>query len=74
MTEPDPEPYVKLHRDGSVWARGFMAGDDMEGYWEWFRLDGTLMRSGTFDRGRQVGVWTTYDKTGAPHKETRFPE
>ena len=69
----DSEPYVKLHRDGSVWARGFMRDDDMDGFWEWFRLDGTMMRSGTFDRGRQIGVWTTYDKAGAPHKETRFP-
>ncbi|GAA1986905.1 hypothetical protein [Microbacterium pumilum] len=72
MTES--EPHTKLHRDGSVWSRGFMRGDDMDGYWEWFRVDGTIMRSGTFDRGRQVGVWTTYDRSGAPHKETRFPD
>ena len=45
-----------------------MLGDEMRGYWEWFRLDGTIMRSGHFDRGRQTGVWTTYDRSGAPHK------
>lgn len=72
MTESTP--YEKRHRDGSLWARGSMSGDDMDGFWEWFRVDGTLMRSGAFDRGRQVGVWTTYDSAGSPHKETRFPE
>ena len=69
-----PEPYEKLHSDGSPWSRGFMLDGEMHGEWTWFRLDGTTMRSGAFDRGRQVGVWTTYDRSGAPHKETRFPD
>ena len=66
------EPYEKLHKDGSLWACGFMLDGETHGYWEWFRLDGTMMRSGTFDRGQQVGLWTTYDKFGAPYKETSF--
>lgn len=70
----EPEPYEKLHRDGSLWARGFVLDGEMHGEWEWFRVDGTLMRSGAFDRGRQVGLWTTYDAGGAPHSETRFPD
>jgi antitoxin component YwqK of YwqJK toxin-antitoxin module len=44
----------------------------MHGYWEFFRKDGTLMRSGSFDSGKQIGIWTTYDKSGHPHKETDF--
>ena len=44
----------------------------MEGYWEWFRKDGTRMRSGHFKNGKQSGIWTTYDKAGAPFKETSF--
>ena len=32
--------------------------------WEWFRKDGTIMRSGYFENGEQVGQWTTYDKNG----------
>ena len=32
-----------------------MRDGEMDGYWEWFRLDRTIMRSGSFDRGRQVG-------------------
>ena len=72
MTEPTP--YEALHKDGSRRARGHMLGGEMHGYWEWFRLDGTIMRSGSFDIGRQVGTWTTYDRSGAPHKETHFSD
>ncbi|WP_235560311.1 toxin-antitoxin system YwqK family antitoxin [Microbacterium sp. Leaf288] len=68
----EPTPHQELHKDGSVRARGQMLDDEMHGYWEWFRLDGSIMRSGSFDRGRQIGVWTTYDRSGAPHKETQF--
>ena len=65
-------PYEKRHRDGSLWARGQTVDDVATGYWEWFRKDGTMLRSGTFDNGEQVGDWTTYDKTGAPYKVTKI--
>ena len=63
-------PHTQFHRDGSVWARGQKLNGEPEGYWEWFRLDGTMMRSGTFAAGAQVGEWTTYDKNGIPYKTT----
>ena len=44
----------------------------MDGRWEFFRRDGTLMRRGSFDRGTQVGVWRTYDRAGTIVKETDF--
>ena len=62
--------HVERHRDGSVRARGAVVGGQLHGYWEWFRLDGTLMRSGFFEHGRNVGEWTTYDRSGAPYKVT----
>ena len=40
------------------------------GYWEWFRKDGTKLRSGHFDNGQQTGEWTTYDKRGQVYKVT----
>jgi antitoxin component YwqK of YwqJK toxin-antitoxin module len=49
-----------------------MLGGEMHGYWEWFRKDGTRMRSGHFDRGVQVGEWTTYDAKGNVYKVTRM--
>jgi antitoxin component YwqK of YwqJK toxin-antitoxin module len=65
-----PKKHIVYHADGSVWARGQMAGGVMTGYWEWFRKDGTKMRSGYFENGRQVGNWTTYDGKGKPFKIT----
>jgi antitoxin component YwqK of YwqJK toxin-antitoxin module len=42
------------------------------GYWEWFRKDGTIMRSGSFLAGKQVGEWITYDREGKVHKVTKM--
>ncbi len=39
---------ILYHKDGSVWAKGQTLSGVMTGYWEWFRKDGTLMRSGYF--------------------------
>jgi antitoxin component YwqK of YwqJK toxin-antitoxin module len=41
---------------------------NLEGYWEWYRLDGTLKRSGHFRRGVAGGGWITYDKNGNGYK------
>jgi hypothetical protein len=36
--------------------------DVLTGYWEWFRKDGTRMRTGYFENGKQLGDWMTYDE------------
>lgn len=64
------EPYVKYHKDGTIWATGTMIDGVPTGYWEWFRKDGTKLRSGYFESGDQVGAWTTYDRDGQPYKVT----
>jgi len=46
----------------------------MHGAWEFFRKDGSLMRSGSFAHGRQVGIWRTYDREGHVVKETPFDD
>lgn len=60
------------HKDGSLWAVGPMRDGVPEGEWRWFRKDGTRLRSGCFEAGRQVGAWTTCDKTGAVYKVTKM--
>ncbi len=67
----DDGVHVEHHRDGSVRARGTVLGGQPEGYWEWYRLDGTRLRSGHFTGGEPVGEWTTYDRRGEVHKVTR---
>ncbi|BEP35121.1 hypothetical protein GmRootV59_20920 [Variovorax sp. V59] len=73
MKKPTTQAHVQYHKDGSVWARGQKTPEGvLTGYWEWFRSDGTRMRSGHFENGEQTGEWTTYDKEGAVYKVTRM--
>ena len=65
MSEERAQEFTQYHKDGSIWAKGKVMGRTPVGYWEWFRKDGTKMRSGSYQDGIQVGKWTTYDKMGA---------
>jgi antitoxin component YwqK of YwqJK toxin-antitoxin module len=67
-----PEPHVEHYADGQVKLRGFHLAGEMHGAWQFFRTDGSLMRSGSFDRGHQVGPWRTFDRGGRLVKETVF--
>ncbi|MEX0616265.1 MAG: hypothetical protein WD231_00460 [Candidatus Woykebacteria bacterium] len=64
------QEHIKYHKDGSIWAKGQLVVGVMEGYWEWFRKEGTKMRSGHFEKGKQTGEWITYDKNGDVYKKT----
>lgn len=67
----EPRKHTEYHKDGSVLAQGQMLDNVPVGYWEWFRREGTRMRSGTFDEaGNQIGEWITYDKSGDVYKVT----
>jgi antitoxin component YwqK of YwqJK toxin-antitoxin module len=65
-------PELEHYADGAVKMEGFRLAGEMHGEWRWFRTDGSLMRSGSFDRGRQIGVWRTFDRAGRLVKETDF--
>ena len=67
-----PVPASDHYDNGSVRFRGANLDDKMHGPWKFFRRDGSLMRSGSFDRGTQVGIWRTYDRSGKVLKETDF--
>ena len=63
---------IKYHANGStVWSKGKIVNEQPEGYWEWYRPDGIIKRSGYFDNGEPVGEWITYDNKGAIHKVTQ---
>jgi antitoxin component YwqK of YwqJK toxin-antitoxin module len=67
-----PVARIERHKDGAIKARGYMLDGELSGYWEWFRKDGSKMRSGSFEKGKQVGEWTTYDAKGRVVKVTNF--
>jgi antitoxin component YwqK of YwqJK toxin-antitoxin module len=68
--EPTPIPELASYDHGGPKSRGFTLNGEMHGAWEFFRRDGTLLRSGEFDHGRQVGVWRTFDRSGPLVKQT----
>jgi antitoxin component YwqK of YwqJK toxin-antitoxin module len=65
-------PVVAHYGDGGVQSRGFTLDGEMHGSWEFYRKDGSVLRTGEFDRGRQVGTWRTFDRSGRLVKETDF--
>ena len=72
MAAAKPVREIIKYGDGTVKARGYRLGGELHGAWKFFRLDGSLMRSGSFDRGRQVGLWNTFTRNGDLVKRTDF--
>jgi antitoxin component YwqK of YwqJK toxin-antitoxin module len=60
------------YANGNVKMRGAYLDGEMHGDWAWYRTDGSVMRTGRLERGRQVGTWRTYDRSGGLVKETTF--
>ena len=67
-----PVPHVEHYGNGVVKLEGFHRDVEMDGAWAFYRTDGSPMRSGSFDRGQQVGIWQTFDRSGKLVKETDF--
>lgn len=68
----EPVQEVVHFPSGVVKMSGFRLDGEMHGAWEWYRTDGSVMRTGEFDRGKQVGVWRTFERSGRMVKETDF--
>ena len=62
---------IKYHANGKTkWSKGKINNGKPEGYWEWYRVDGTIKRSGNFKAGEPTGEWITYDSEGKKYKVT----
>ena len=70
MAAAKPVREVIKYADGTTKAHGQRLNGELHGAWKFFRIDGSLMRSGSFDRGRQIGAWKTYTRDGALVKST----
>ena len=68
----EPVPHVEHYATGAPKMKGSHLDGEMHGAWEFYRTDGTLMRAGQFDRGKQMGVWRTFERSGRVVKETDF--
>lgn len=61
----------EFYGNGFLKAIGVKKAGQLHGYWEWYRKDGTIMRSGNFKNGQNVGEWITYDSSGKVYKVTQ---
>ncbi len=68
----EPVPEVVRYANGVVKMEGSHLDGEMHGAWAWYRTDGSVMRTGAFDRGKQIGTWRTFDRSGHLVKETTF--
>jgi antitoxin component YwqK of YwqJK toxin-antitoxin module len=71
---PDPHRvhHVERYDNGLTKLEGDHLDGEMDGTWTFYRRDGSPMRSGSFDRGRQVGIWRTLDRAGRIVSERNF--
>jgi antitoxin component YwqK of YwqJK toxin-antitoxin module len=61
-----------FYENGLPRFRGEYLEGEMHGPWEFYRKDGSLMRSGEFDKGVQIGIWRTFDRAGKLVSEKSF--
>jgi antitoxin component YwqK of YwqJK toxin-antitoxin module len=62
---------IKYHANGIThWSKGVVIDGKPEGYWEWYRINGTIKRSGHFKNGIPTESWTTYDQNDNIYKVT----
>ena len=64
--------YLEFYDNGRLKAVGKYKSGKLHGNWQWYRKDGTKLRSGQFKLGEQVGTWITYDQAGKPYKTAEF--
>ena len=62
----------RFYDNGFLQSKGAMRDGVMHGDWSWYRKDGSLMRTGRFEHGAQVGTWRTFDRDEVLVKETTF--
>ena len=74
MSDSTPVDAVAHFPNGRIKFTGAHLDGEMHGEWTWNRADGSLLRTGSFDRGVQIGVWRTYDRSDAVIKETDYGE
>lgn len=61
---------IKYHANGkTIWSKGRILDDQPAGYWEWYRADGTLKRSGYFEK--KASLWANGSPMTAMAKNTR---
>jgi antitoxin component YwqK of YwqJK toxin-antitoxin module len=56
--------HVSYYPDGSIRAKGNLKDGKRNGYWKWYRKDGSKMKVGFFTNGTLTKAWMKYDIRG----------
>lgn len=56
--------HIEYHKNGSIQATGKLRDGKRDGYWKWYREDGTKFKTGYFKDGKLAKEWMLYDKKG----------
>lgn len=54
--------FMEFYDNGFLKAKGKYREGQMHGYWEFYRRDGSIMRSGKLSHDQPIGEWTTYPR------------
>ena len=54
--------YLSFYDNGHLKSKGKYRDGLMHGFWEFYRRDGSLMRSGNLQDGEPVGQWQTFTR------------
>lgn len=54
--------FMEFYDNGHLKAKGKYREGEMHGHWEFYRRDGSIMRSGKLQLGSPIGEWTTYPR------------
>jgi len=52
--------YLEFYDNGHIKSRGKYKDGQMHGNWDFYRRDGSMMRSGRLEKGEPVGKWQTF--------------
>lgn len=55
--------FLEFYDNGYLKSKGKYLEGEMHGYWEFYRRDSSIMRSGKLSHGQPVGEWTTYPRS-----------
>jgi uncharacterized protein YdhG (YjbR/CyaY superfamily) len=54
--------FLEFYDNGYLKSKGKYLEGEMHGYWEFYRRDGSIMRSGKLSHDQPVGEWITYPR------------
>lgn len=56
------QTYTNYYKNGTIRSVGKLTDGKRDGYWKWYRADGTKLKTGYFSEGELTKQWMNYNK------------